>query len=180
LLGEDILITGAGLIGSMAAAIAKHAGARNIVVTDIVDDRLDRAKMMGATRTVNVAKEDLKQVMKELGIDDGFTIGFEMSGSPKGFDQLIDNMIMGGYVSLLGIPPGESKVNWGKIIFKAVTLKCIYGREMFRTWYKMSAMLESGLPLEKIITHKFKAEDFQKGFDLMVEGNCGKVVLEWD
>ena len=180
LVGEDILITGAGCIGSMATAIARYAGARSVVVTDIHDGHLERAKKMGATHTVNVKKENLKDVMKELGIEDGFPIGFEMSGSPHGFNQMVDVMRMGGYISLLGIPPGETPVNWGKIIFKALTLKGIYGREMYRTWYKMIAMVQGGLPIEKIISHHFKIDDFQKGFDVMMSGESGRVILEWE
>lgn len=178
-LGEDVLITGAGLIGSMAVGICRFAGARHIVVTDVSDYRLEIAKKMGATRTVNPMKENLQEVMKEIGMTGGFDIGLEMSGAPSAFNDMLENMYNGGKISLLGILPSSTKVEWDKIIFKGLQLKGIYGREMYETWYKMEQMLLSGLDLSPIITHKFKVEDFQKGFDIMEEGNCGKVILEW-
>jgi len=179
-LGEDVLITGAGLIGSMAVAICRFAGARNIVVTDLSDYRLDLAKKMGATRVVNPTKEKLPDVMKELGMTGGFDVGLEMSGSPAAFNDMIANMYNGGKIALLGILPSNTQVQWDKIIFKGLQLKGIYGREMFETWYKMEQMILSGLNISPIITHRFKVEDFQKGFDIMEEGNCGKVILDWE
>jgi len=179
LIGEDVLITGAGLIGSMAVAIAKFSGARHIVVTDISDYRLEIAKKMGATRAINPMKTKIKDVIKELGMV-GFDVGLEMSGSPIAFNDMIDNMYNGSKISLLGILPSDTKVAWSDIIFKALTLKGIYGREMFETWYKMEQMLIAGLDLSPIITHHFKVDDFQKGFDIMESGNCGKVILDWE
>lgn len=179
LLGEDVLITGAGLIGNMAAAISKFAGARHVVVTDLNDYRLDLAKKMGATRTVNPSKEKLEDVMKELEIGNGFDVGLEMSGSPAAFNQMLDTMFHGGKISLLGILPSSTQIDWDKVIFKGLTIKGIYGREMFETWYQMEQMVRSGIDIHPIITHRFKADEFQKGFDAMVEGNCGKVLLEW-
>ena len=182
LVGEDVLITGAGLIGSMAVAICKFAGARNIVVTELSEYRCEIAKKMGATRVINPAKgEKIEDVVKELGMH-GFDVGLEMSGSPLAFNDMVKNMYNGGKIALLGILPPNSKVSvpWDEIIFKALTLKGIYGREMFETWYKMEQMLLTGLDLDPIITHKFKVDDFQKGFDIMEEGKCGKVILEWD
>jgi threonine 3-dehydrogenase len=179
LVGEDILITGAGPIGIMAAAIARHAGARHVVVTDVNEYRLQLAAKVADIRPVNVAREDLRDVMAELRMSEGFDVGMEMSGVPKALDQMIECMIMGGHIALLGIAPGKSSVNWSKIIFKALTLKGIYGREMFETWYKMLAMLQSGLNLEAVITHNLDVDDFQTGFDAMNSGNSGKVVLNW-
>ncbi|MDA3837383.1 MAG: L-threonine 3-dehydrogenase [Candidatus Delongbacteria bacterium] len=179
LIGEDVLITGAGLIGSMAVAIARFAGARHIVVTDISDYRLDIAKKMGATRAINPMKTKIKDVMDDLGMV-GFDVGLEMSGSPHAFNDMIAHMYNGSKISLLGILPSDTKVAWSDIIFKALTLKGIYGREMFETWYKMEQMLIAGLDLSPIITHHFKVEDFQKGFDIMESGNCGKVILDWE
>ena len=180
MVGEDVLITGAGLIGSMAVAIAKFAGARNIVATEISEYRQDIARKMGATRVINPMKENLKDVMKELGMVGGFDIGLEMSGAPAAFNDMVSNMYNGGKIALLGILPPDTKVSWDDIIFKGLFLKGIYGREMFETWYKMEKMLLSGLDISSIITHRFKIEDFQKGFDIMEDGNCGKVILEWD
>ncbi len=180
MVGEDVLITGAGLIGSMAVAIAKFAGARNIVATEISEYRQEIARKMGATKVINPMKENLKDVMKELGMVGGFDIGLEMSGAPAAFNDMVNNMYNGGKIALLGILPPDTKVMWDDIIFKGLFLKGIYGREMFETWYKMEKMLLSGLDISSIITHRFKIEDFQKGFDIMEEGNCGKVILEWD
>ena len=179
LLGEDVLITGAGLIGSMAVAIAKFAGARYVVASDLSDYRLDIAKKMGATRVVNPAKgEKISDVVKELGMR-GFDVGLEMSGSPKAFNEMIENMYNGSNISLLGILPSDFKVPWSDIIFKAITMKGIYGREMWETWYKMEQMIIGGIDLNPVLTHRFGIDDFQKGFDAMEEGNCGKVILEW-
>ncbi len=179
LVGEDVLITGAGPIGIMAAAIAKHVGARHVVITDVNDYRLDLAKKMGATAAVNVAKDDLKQVMQNLGMTEGFDVGLEMSGNGRAFRQMLDTMNHGGKIAMLGIMPGEQAIDWSQVIFKGLIIKGIYGREMFETWYKMVAMLQSGLDLSPIITHRYGIEDFQKGFDAMRSGQSGKVVLDW-
>ncbi len=179
-LGEDVLITGAGLIGSMATAICRFAGARNIVVSDISDYRLELAKKMGATMTINPAKgETIEGAIAELKMH-GFDIGLEMSGSPQAFDSMISNMYNGSKISLLGILPNTTTVDWSKIIFKALTLKGIYGREMWETWYQMEQMLISGIDLSPIITHRMHIDDFQEGFDIMENGQCGKVILSWD
>jgi len=179
-LGEDVLITGAGLIGSMATAICRFAGARNIVVSDISDYRLELAKKMGATMTINPAKgETIEGAINELKMH-GFDIGLEMSGSPQAFDSMISNMYNGSKIALLGILPNTTTVDWSKIIFKALTLKGIYGREMWETWYQMEQMLISGIDLTPIITHRMHIDDFQEGFDIMESGQCGKVILSWD
>ncbi|WP_394209991.1 L-threonine 3-dehydrogenase [Psychrobacter piscatorii] len=179
-LGEDVLITGAGLIGSMATAICRFAGARNIVVSDISDYRLELAKKMGATMTINPAKgETIEGAIAELKMH-GFDIGLEMSGSPQAFDSMISNMYNGSKIALLGILPNTTTVDWSKIIFKALTLKGIYGREMWETWYQMEQMLISGIDLTPIITHRMHIDEFQKGFDIMESGQCGKVILSWD
>ncbi|MFC6617051.1 L-threonine 3-dehydrogenase [Deinococcus radiophilus] len=180
LVGEDVLITGAGPIGVMAAKIARHVGARNVVVTDINDYRLELAAKMGATRTVNVAKEDLWTAAQELGMTEGFDVGLEMSGSGPAFAQMVEVMNNGGKIALLGIPSGEVKINWNDVIFRMLTIKGIYGREMFETWYKMAALVQSGLDLSPVITHRFSIDDYQKGFDAMLSGQSGKVILEWD
>ncbi len=179
-LGEDVLITGAGLIGSMATAICRFAGARYIVVSDISDYRLELAKKMGATMTINPAKgETIEGAIDTLKMN-GFDIGLEMSGSPQAFDSMISNMYNGSKISLLGILPNTTTVDWSKIIFKALTLKGIYGREMWETWYQMEQMLISGIDLSPIITHRMHIDDFQEGFDIMESGQCGKVILSWD
>ncbi|MFK3916639.1 L-threonine 3-dehydrogenase [Psychrobacter sp. NPDC078501] len=179
-LGEDVLITGAGLIGSMATAICRFAGARNIVVSDISDYRLELAKKMGATMTINPAKgETIEGAIEDLKMH-GFDIGLEMSGSPQAFDSMISNMYNGSKIALLGILPNTTTVDWSKIIFKALTLKGIYGREMWETWYQMEQMLISGIDLTPIITHRMHIDDFQEGFDIMESGQCGKVILSWD
>jgi threonine 3-dehydrogenase len=180
LIGEDVLITGAGPIGSMAAAVAKQAGARNVVITDINDYRLDLAKNMGATRCVNVSKESLKDVMQEIGITHGFTVGLEMSGTPQGLNTLLETAQHGARIALLGILPPNTLIDWNFVIFKMLEIKGIYGREIFSTWYKMTHMLESGLKLNPIITHHFDIDDFQKGFDVMLSGQSGKVILNWE
>jgi threonine 3-dehydrogenase len=178
--GEDVLVTGAGPIGAMTAAIARHNGARNVVITDINDYRLSLAHKLGVSRTVNVAKEDLKAVMEELGMVGGFDVGLEMSGSPEAFAQMLDNMYNGGRISLLGLLPNGTGIDWDKVIFKGLFIKGIYGREIFETWYKMEAMIRSGLDISPIITHRFSFDDFQKGFDVMISGESGKVVLSLD
>ncbi|MDQ2068865.1 L-threonine 3-dehydrogenase [Natronospira bacteriovora] len=179
LVGEDVLITGAGPIGMMAAGIAKHAGARHVVVTDMNDYRLDLARTMGATRTVNVGNENLRQVMSEMGMKEGFDVGMEMSGAGPAFRQLISAMTNGGRVALLGIPPSDTAIDWNEVIFKGLFLKGVYGREMFETWYKMLAMLDSGLDISPVLTHELGADEYQKGFDIMRSGQSGKVVLDW-
>ena len=180
LVGNDVLITGAGPIGIMAAAICKHAGARNIVITDVNEYRLKLAEEMGATRAVNVLKEDLASVRKELSIVEGFDIGLEMSGVPSAFNSMIDELIHGGKISLLGILPSEAQIDWSKVIFKGLTLKGIYGREMFNTWYQMDAMVHSGLNLDPMITHRFHYTEFEKGFEAAMSGQAGKVILDWE
>ncbi len=179
LVGEDVLITGAGPIGIMACAVAKHAGARNVVITDVNDYRLDLARKMGATRAVNVTKQQLADVTRELGMKEGFDVGLEMSGNPQAFRTLIDSMVNGGKVALLGIPPKDTTIDWNKVIFKGLFIKGIYGREMFETWYKMIAMLESGLDVSPVLTHRLPVAQFQEGFDAMRSGKSGKVVLDW-
>lgn len=179
LLGEDVLITGAGPIGIMACAIAKHAGAKHIVATDVNDYRLGLAKELGATRVVNPMKENLKEVMKELGMKEGFDVGLEMSGNASAFNEMVDNMYHGGKIAMLGIQGPDTQVDWNKIVFKCLHLKGIYGREMFETWYKMTSMLQSGLDVSGVITHRFHYTDFEKGFEAMRSGKSGKVILEW-
>jgi threonine 3-dehydrogenase len=180
LVGEDVLITGAGPIGIMAAAVAKHVGARHVVITDVNKYRLDLAKKMGATRTVDVSKESLQDVMKELGMTEGFDVALEMSGVPSAFKDMLACMNNGGKIAMLGIPSSEMAIDWSQIIFKGITIKGIYGREMFETWYKMASLIQSGLDLSPMITHQFPIDEFQKGFDIMRSGNSGKVVLHWD
>ena len=179
LVGEDVLITGAGPIGIMAAAVAKHVGARHVVVTDINPYRLELAKKMGATRTVDVSKENLQDVMDELGMSEGFDVGLEMSGVPVAFRDMLNKMNHGGKIAMLGIPPQDVAADWNQVIFKGLVIKGIYGREMFETWYKMASLLQSGLDLSPIITHTFSIDDFQKGFDTMGSGHSGKVILDW-
>ena len=179
LVGEDVLITGAGPIGCMAIAVAKAAGARKIVITDVHDYRLDLARRMGASRAVNVAKDKLKDVMNELGMVEGFDVGLEMSGVPTAFSQMLEHMNHGGKIALLGIPPANTAIDWNQVIFKGLEIKGIYGREMFETWYKMIAMLQSGLDLSPIMTHRFPVGDFKKGFEIMLSGQSGKVILDW-
>ena len=179
LVGEDVLITGAGPIGIMAVAIAKHVGARHVVITDVNDYRLDLAHKMGATRAVNVGREKLEAVMQDLGMVEGFDVGLEMSGVPSALNTMLDVMNHGGKVALLGIPPGNTAIDWNNVIFKGLELKGIYGREMFETWYKMVAMLQSGLNLNPILTHQFALADFKTGFETMLSGQSGKVILNW-
>jgi threonine 3-dehydrogenase len=179
LVGEDVLITGAGPIGIMATAIAKHVGARNIVVTDINDYRLELAAQMGATRTFNPQRGSLEDVMKDLGMVEGFDVGLEMSGNPSAFRSMLSTMNNGGRIALLGIFPRGVEIDWSLVTFKGLFIKGIYGREMFETWYKMTAMLQSGLDISKIVTHHFPVDDFERGFAVMEAGNSGKVILEW-
>ena len=178
-LGEDVLITGAGPIGIMAAAIAKHAGARYVVITDINPKRLELAKKMGVTRTVDVTKESLESVMKELGMKEGFDIGLEMSGSNEALKSMISVMCHGGKIALLGILPSSAAINWETVVFNGLTLKGIYGRQMFETWYKMTVMIQTGLDITPIITNHFPYDKFKDGFELMKSGNSGKIILEW-
>ncbi|MCL1077859.1 L-threonine 3-dehydrogenase [Parashewanella spongiae] len=180
LVGEDVLITGAGPIGIMAAAVCKHVGARHVVITDINEHRLALARKMGATRAVNVATENLKEVMADLGMTEGFDIGLEMSGVPSAFNSMLNTMNHGGRIAMLGIPPENMGIDWSKVIFKGLVIKGIYGREMFETWYKMASLIQSGLDLTPIITHHFPIDDFQQGFDVMRSGQSGKVILNWD
>ena len=178
-LGEDVLVTGAGPIGIMSAAIARHAGARHVVITDVNEYRLDLAKSMGVTRAVNVANESLADVQKELGMDEGFDVGLEMSGNPDAFNEMLANMCHGGKIAMLGIPEKEMPIDWNTVVFNMLTIKGIYGREMYETWYKMTVMLEGGLDIAPVITHRFKFTDFQQGFETALSGKSGKVILEW-
>ncbi len=179
LVGEDVLITGAGPIGIMAVAIARRVGARNIVITDINDYRLDLATKMGATHAVNVTKTSLRNTMADLSMAEGFDVGLEMSGVPQAFGEMLETLNHGGKVALLGILPEGAGINWNHVIFKGLQVHGIYGRRMFETWYKMIAMIESGLDLSPILTHHYGADDFQKGFDVMCSGQSGKVILDW-
>ena len=179
LLGEDVLITGAGPIGIMAVAVAKHAGARHVVITDVNDYRLDLAKQLGADVALNVTKGSLAEVRKSLRMKEGFDVGLEMSGNPGAFRDMIDSMCHGGKIAMLGIPSEPMQIDWNKVIFNMLTIKGIYGREMYETWYKMNVMLESGLDIKPVITHRFGADDFEKGFAVMNSGMSGKVVLDW-
>lgn len=180
LVGEDVLITGAGPIGIMAAAVCRHVGARHVVITDVNPYRLELAGRVADVRPVNAAEESLDQVRASLKMTEGFDIGLEMSGAPKAFEQMIDAMIMGGRIALLGIPAGPTQTDWRSIIAKALTIKAIYGREMFETWYKMLAMLQSGLDVSALITHRYPVAQYQAAFDAMLSGKSGKVILEWD
>jgi threonine 3-dehydrogenase len=179
LVGEDVLITGAGPIGIMAVAIAKHVGARHVVITDVNDYRLELAKSLGATRAVNATKENLSDVMRDLNMTEGFDVGLEMSGNASAFQSMLKSMNHGGKVAILGIFPKEVAIDWSQVIFKGLFLKGIYGREMYETWYKMTAMLQSGLKIDKVITHRFGVDDFEKAFTAMNEGKAAKVVLDW-
>ena len=178
-LGEDVLVTGAGPIGIMSAAIARHAGARHVVITDVNEYRLGLAKSMGVTRAVNVANESLADVQKELGMDEGFDVGLEMSGNPDAFNEMLANMCHGGKIAMLGIPEKEMAIDWNTVVFNMLTIKGITGREMYETWYKMTVMLEGGLDIAPVITHRFKFSDFQQGFETALSGESGKVILEW-
>ncbi len=179
LVGEDVLVTGAGPIGIMAAAVARHVGARHVVITDMNPDRLALAEKVTDCVPVNVGIEDLNDVKARLKLKEGFDVGLEMSGNQRALDQMVEALVMGGRIALLGIPPGKSPVDWSRIVFKAITIKGVYGREIFETWYKMIAMLENGLDVNKIITHRFDIDDFQEAFLTMKSGKSGKVVLDW-
>jgi threonine 3-dehydrogenase len=178
-LGEDVLITGAGPIGCMAAAVVRHAGARHVVVTDLNPYRLELARKMGATLAIDPRSTTLAEVQKKLGMKEGFDVGLEMSGNAAGFRDLLANMCHGGKIAILGIPEKEFAIDWNVVIFNMLNLKGIYGREMYETWYKMTVMLQSGLDISPVITHRYSCQDFQKGFDAMLRGDCGKVVLTW-
>ncbi|MBT5185238.1 MAG: L-threonine 3-dehydrogenase, partial [Kordiimonadaceae bacterium] len=180
LVGEDVLITGAGPIGIMAVAIAKHVGARNVVITDVNDYRLSMAKQMGATRTINVTRKSPKDIMEELNMTEGFDVGLEMSGNSKAFSDMLDLMNHGGKIALLGILPEETTINWNHVIFKGLEIRGIYGRRMFETWYKMIAMIEGGLDLSPILTHHFGIDDYQEAFETMLSGQSGKVIIDWN
>jgi len=180
LVGEDVLITGAGPIGIMAAAIARHVGARHVVITDINEYRLALARRMGVTRAVDAGREELRDVMAELHMTEGFDIGLEMSGAPSAFVSMLEHMNHGGKIALLGIPPASTAIDWNQVIFKGLEIKGIYGREMFETWYKMVAMLQSGLDLGPIITHRFPVDDYREAFETMLSGESGKVILDWE
>ena len=179
-LGEDVLITGAGPIGCMAAAVVKHAGARYVVVTDVNPWRLELAKKMGATRVVDVRTEALADVQKDLGMTEGFDVGLEMSGNPSAFRDMLDQMSHGGKIAMLGIPAEEIAIDWNTVVFNMLTIKGIYGREMYETWYKMTVLIQSGLDLLPVITHRFHYSEFEKGFEVMMSGQSGKVILNWN
>lgn len=179
LIGEDVLVTGAGPIGIMAAAIAKHVGARNVVLTDVNQERLDLARRVADITTVNVSTTDLTEIQHNLGLKEGFDVGLEMSGVASAFEQMTESLVIGGKIAMLGIPAGKSQVDWSRIVFKGITIKGIYGREMFETWYKMIALLQSGFDISQIITHTFPASDFKSGFETMRTGASGKVLLDW-
>ena len=179
LVGEDVLITGAGPIGVMAVAVAKRAGARHIVVSDLNDFRLELAEKMGATRLVNAREESLRDAMESIGMTEGFDVGLEMSGAVPAFAGMLDTMRAGGKIALLGLLPEDGAIDWNAVIFKGLTLKGIYGREIFETWYKMDALIRSGLDLEPVITHRFSARDYVRGFETLASGQSGKVILDW-
>jgi threonine 3-dehydrogenase len=179
LVGEDVLITGAGPIGLMSAVIARHVGARHIVITDVNDYRLNLAQTMGFTNTINVKNDTVERAMKNLGMKEGFDVGFEMSGNAQAFNMMLENMNNAGKIALLGFLPGSTTINWNNIIFKGLIVKGIYGREMFETWYKMIALLQSGLNVDPIITHRFSINDYLDGFEIMRSGKSGKVILDW-
>lgn len=178
-LGEDVLITGAGPIGLMAAAVVRHAGARHVVITDVNPWRLELAKQLGATRTVDVRSESLAEVQKELNMHEGFDVGLEMSGNPSAFKSMIANMCHGGKIAMLGIPSQEMSIDWNAVVFNMLTIKGIYGREMYETWYKMTVMLQSGLNISPVITHRLHYTEFEAGFQAMISGQSGKVILSW-
>ena len=179
LVGEDVLITGAGPIGIMAAAVARHVGARHVVITDVNAARLELAANVADVTPVNVAEQDLAKTISDLKMKQGFDVGLEMSGNQTALDQMVEAMTMGGRIAMLGIPPGKSPVDWSRIVFKAITIKGVYGREIFETWYKMIAMLQNGLDVSGVITHHFRVDDFEEGFAAMKSGQSGKVVLDW-
>jgi threonine 3-dehydrogenase len=179
-LGEDVLITGAGPIGIMAAAIVKNAGARFVVITDLNEYRLNMTKKVGVTRAVNIKKETLNNVMKDLNMKEGFDVGLEMSGNPTALESMISLMCHGGKLALLGILPANAAVNWETVVFNGLNIKGIYGREMFETWYKMQSMIQTGLDISAVITHRFPYTSFIEGFELMASGNSGKIILDWE
>jgi len=179
LISEDVLITGAGPIGIMAAAVARHVGARHVVITDINEERLSLAAKVADVTPVNISKQDLAEVTSALGMKQGFDIGLEMSGNQTALDQMVEALDMGGRIAMLGIPPGKSPVDWSRIVFKAITIKGVYGREIFETWYKMIAMLQNGLDVTKVITNQYPVEQFEAGFADMLNGSSGKIVLDW-
>jgi threonine 3-dehydrogenase len=179
-LGEDVLITGAGPIGLMAAAVVRHAGARHVVITDVNPWRLELAKQLGATRTVDVRNESLADVQKELNMHEGFDVGLEMSGNASAFQNMIANMCHGGKIAMLGIPSQEMAIDWNAVVFNMLTIKGIYGREMYETWYKMTVMLQSGLNISPVITHRLHYTEFEAGFQAMISGQSGKVILSWN
>jgi threonine 3-dehydrogenase len=178
-LGEDVLITGAGPIGAMAAAVVRHAGARHVVITDVNPYRLELAKKMGASLALDVRKESIKEAQKRLGMKEGFDVGLEMSGNPAAFRDMLANMAHGGRIAMLGIPEKDMAIDWNLVIFNMLTIKGIYGREMYETWYMMTVMLQSGLDIKPVITHRYHFTEFQKGFDVMLSGQSGKVILDW-
>ncbi len=178
--GEDVLVTGAGPIGIMAAAVCRFIGARHIVITDINDYRLELAKTLGVSRALDARTERVQEAITALGMSNGFDVGLEMSGNPQAFNELIENMYHGGHVALLGFLPPSTEINWDQVIFKGLFLKGVYGREVFETWYKMTQLLRSGLDISKIITHRFAIEDYEEAFQVVHSGDCGKVILEWD
>ncbi len=179
LLGEDVLVTGAGPIGCMATAVAQYAGARYVVTTDVNPWRLELAKKMGATRVVDVRNESLRDVMDELEMKEGFDVGLEMSGNPSAFRSMLETMCHGGKIAMLGIPAAEMAIDWNLVVFNMLTIKGIYGREMYETWYKMTVMIQGGLDISQVITHRYSCDDFQVGFDTMLSGQSGKVILDW-
>jgi threonine 3-dehydrogenase len=179
-LGEDVLVTGAGPIGIMAAAVAKHAGARHVVITDVNPYRLELARKAGVTKAVDTRVNTLRDVQKELDMSEGFDVGLEMSGNAAAFREMLANMAHGGKIAMLGIPPSDISIDWNTVIFNMLTIQGIYGREMYETWYKMTVMLESGLDISPVITHRFHYSEFQKAFDLMQSGNSGKIILNWE
>jgi threonine 3-dehydrogenase len=179
-LGEDVLVTGAGPIGIMAAAVARHAGARHVVITDLNPYRLDLARKLGVTRAIDPREKSLKDVQIELGMSEGFDVGLEMSGNASAFRDMIANMSHGGRIAMLGIPPNEIAIDWNVVIFNMLTIHGIYGREMYETWYKMTVMLESGLDIKPVITHRFDYKDYNEAFELMKSGNSGKIILNWE
>ena len=179
MVGEDVLITGAGPIGLMATAICKFVGARNVVITDINDYRLALAKEMGATKAINVSKHSITEFYSQLNMTSGFDVGLEMSGNPEAFRSMLGHMFHGGKIALLGLLPDSTRIDWDDIIFKGLKVKGIYGREMYETWYKMEQMLRSGLDISKVLTHKLSVDEYEKAFNIMEAGECGKIVLEW-
>lgn len=179
LVGEDVLITGAGPIGIMSAAVARHVGARHVVITDVNRDRLALASEVADVVTVDTSNEDLTSVMERLGMKEGFDIGLEMSGAPSAFEQMVDNLVMGGKIAMLGIPAQPFQVDWTKIVFRMITVKGVYGREMFETWHKMLALLQSGLDVRKVITHRFDVAEYERAFETMRRGDSGKIILDW-